>query len=92
MNAAVIHFNKTIFGEDADQFNPSRWLRGEDSTNMERYMFQFGGGSRTCIGKNVRIHFRISAPSIYTARLTLLYVSDLALRNLQGGTTDPSKL
>jgi len=50
--ASVIHSDKTIFGHDAEVFNPERWFR-EDATNMDRYMFQFGGGSRSCIGKNV---------------------------------------
>lgn len=39
VNAAIIHFDKEIFGGDADEFNPDRWFR-EDATNMDRYMFQ----------------------------------------------------
>lgn len=39
VNAAVIHFDKSIFGDDADEFKPERWFR-EDATNMDRYMFQ----------------------------------------------------
>ncbi|KAL4961365.1 cytochrome P450 [Aspergillus stella-maris] len=54
MNASVIHFDKQIFGDDADVYNPERWLKG-NSTLMDRYMFQFGGGSRTCIGKNIAL-------------------------------------
>ena len=38
VNAAVIHFDKTIFGSDADNFNPDRWFR-EEAANMDRYMF-----------------------------------------------------
>ncbi|KPM40754.1 hypothetical protein AK830_g5821 [Neonectria ditissima] len=52
INAAVIHRDKTVFGDDADFFNPDRWLQG-DTVDMDRCMFQFGGGSRTCIGKNM---------------------------------------
>ncbi|KAL3455993.1 cytochrome P450 [Aspergillus heterothallicus] len=52
VNAAVVHLNETIFGEDAKEYNPDRWFR-EDAVNMDRNMFQFGGGSRTCIGKNI---------------------------------------
>ncbi|KAL2783796.1 cytochrome P450 [Aspergillus keveii] len=54
VNAAVVHLDETIFGEDAKEYNPDRWLR-EDAVNMDRYMFQFGGGSRTCIGKNISL-------------------------------------
>ncbi|KAK3062510.1 hypothetical protein LTS18_003924, partial [Coniosporium uncinatum] len=51
VNAAVIQRDTSIFGVDAEEFNPERWFR-EDAAKMDRFMFQFGGGSRTCIGKN----------------------------------------
>ncbi|CAK7201538.1 hypothetical protein SEUCBS139899_004244 [Sporothrix eucalyptigena] len=54
VNAAVVHRDRSIFGADADVFNPDRWL-GPNAANMDRYMFQFGGGSRTCIGKNISL-------------------------------------
>jgi cytochrome P450 len=54
ISAPVLHANKEIFGEDAATFNPDRWLRGPDAAAaMDRHMFHFGAGSRTCIGKNV---------------------------------------
>lgn len=39
VNAAVIHFNKEVFGDDAEEFNPERWFRANASC-MDRYMFQ----------------------------------------------------
>jgi cytochrome P450 len=54
INPAVVHYNKDIFGEDADCFNPSRWLE-RDARKMDRYLIPFGTGSRTCIGKNVSL-------------------------------------
>jgi cytochrome P450 len=54
INPAVVQYDKDIFGPDAEEFNPDRWLEG-DEAQMERAMIQFGGGSRTCIGKHVRI-------------------------------------
>lgn len=39
VNAAVIHFDRSIFGEDADEFQPERWFR-PDAVKMDRYMFQ----------------------------------------------------
>ncbi|KAF4534195.1 Pisatin demethylase [Lasiodiplodia theobromae] len=52
VNPATFHFVKSIFGEDADDFNPDRWFRSE-AKEMDRHMFQFGQGTRQCIGKNV---------------------------------------
>lgn len=52
MNAAVVHFDEGVFGSDAAEFNPDRWI-SDSAANMDRHMLHFGGGSRTCIGKNV---------------------------------------
>lgn len=52
INASVLQFNQDIFGKDADQWNPDRWLQ-PGAENLDRYMLQFGGGPRTCVGKNV---------------------------------------
>ena len=37
MNAAVVQRDPSIFGADADEFNPDRWL-GEDAVKMKRCM------------------------------------------------------
>lgn len=57
INAWVAHRNTTIFGDDADQFRPERWLEAsEDKTKiMDQNFMPFGLGSRTCIGKNISI-------------------------------------
>ena len=52
VNAAVIQYDKDVFGPDAEIFNPNRWIEG-DAVRMDKTMIQFGAGSRTCIGKNV---------------------------------------
>ncbi len=64
INPWVVHRNKSIFGADADTFNPSRWLRGADESelgfqerynNMRRHDFTFGQGTRVCLGKNISL-------------------------------------
>ena len=47
VNGWVLHRSNEIFGADPKVFRPERWLEG-DAKNMERYMFQFGGGSHVC--------------------------------------------
>jgi hypothetical protein len=54
ISPAVMHFDEAIFGKDAKDFVPERWLK-KDASNMDRYMLHFGQGARTCIGKNVSL-------------------------------------
>jgi len=57
INSWVAHRNPTVFGVDAAEFRPERWLEAskEELSRMERYFIPFGHGSRTCIGKNISI-------------------------------------
>ncbi|KAH0499247.1 hypothetical protein TgHK011_006452 [Trichoderma gracile] len=48
----VIHHAPEIWGPDYEEFKPERWL-GEDASHLRRFFFAFGGGTRTCIGKNI---------------------------------------
>lgn len=57
ISPAVVQYDRDVFGADADDFNPDRWL-GDDTAQMDRSMLQFGGGTHICIGKNV------STPSV----------------------------
>jgi cytochrome P450 len=66
-SAWVIHRRPEIWGEDVDAYRPERWLVDESLTDtakeeeekkikeMNGMMFQFGMGSRTCIGKNISL-------------------------------------
>ncbi|KAK2787600.1 hypothetical protein FQN53_005050 [Emmonsiellopsis sp. PD_33] len=63
-SAWLIHRRPEIFGLDVDEYRPERWLPDpkEDREAEERrikqmnsMMFQFGMGSRTCIGKNISL-------------------------------------
>ena len=55
-NPFVLHRNKSIFGEDADSFDPDRWLKdAKQVRTMEKYFFAFGYGSRKCIGKHLAV-------------------------------------
>jgi len=54
LNAWVLHLDQGAFGKDADTYRPERWLEG-DPKQMERHMYQFGGGSHLCIGRNLAL-------------------------------------
>lgn len=51
-SAWALHREPSIWGSDAETFRPERWL-DKESEGMKRYFFTFGGGSRTCIGRNI---------------------------------------
>ena len=55
INAAVMHLDKNVFGTDAETFNPDRWLDPVRANYMDKYMMAFGGGTRTCLGKNIAL-------------------------------------
>ncbi len=64
MNAYVVGRNKGVWGEDAEEFRPGRWLRGDNEGEEEfegrlRRMnaadLGFGGGSRVCLGRNLAL-------------------------------------
>lgn len=55
-NPFVIHRSQNVFGEDADAFNPDRWLDDPERVRtMKKYFFTFGYGSRRCIGKHLAV-------------------------------------
>ncbi|KAI4910824.1 Cytochrome P450 monooxygenase acrts1 [Alternaria incomplexa] len=54
MNAMVTQFDESVFGEDACEFRPERWLVSDAQYRaMQKAMLVFGAGTRTCIGKHV---------------------------------------
>ena len=55
-NPYVLHRDRDIFGIDADQFRPERWLEDEARARvMDKYDFAWGYGSRRCVGKNIAL-------------------------------------
>lgn len=62
-NPWVVQRQTDVFGEDVDIWRPERWLadplRGAEEEHrlkrMNNAMFQFGGGSRTCLGKHIAL-------------------------------------
>jgi cytochrome P450 len=55
-HAYAMQRNKQLYGEDAEQFKPERWLVSEKTNfEFEAAQFTFGVGSRVCLGKDVAI-------------------------------------
>ncbi|KAL5416319.1 hypothetical protein PMIN03_002123 [Paraphaeosphaeria minitans] len=55
-NPCIMHFDRTVFGDDADDFQPERWLESEArSREMDKSLLNFGSGTRVCIGENISL-------------------------------------
>ena len=57
INTYVSQRDKSIFGEDAEEFKPERWLpiRGDRYLAMSKYLSVFGYGSAACMGQNLAL-------------------------------------
>lgn len=82
MNPYIVGRNKGVFGKDADDFRPDRWLQQDGETDTKynermqvwnQAMLQFGGGSRICLGRN------LSMMEVYKLVPTLLSTFDIEL-------------
>jgi cytochrome P450 len=81
VNPGVIHFDKSVFGDDAETFRPERWIEG-DANRMDGFIMQFGMGARTCLGKNVSLLiWRVFVWRVQSADILCL---DFDVRDLQG--------
>ena len=49
MSSRNIHYNEDIY-PDPWRFDPERWLKGQESKDLEKYLVSFSRGSRRCIG------------------------------------------
>ncbi|PNS18578.1 Isotrichodermin C-15 hydroxylase [Sphaceloma murrayae] len=64
INPAVINHHKGVFGDDADDYKPERWLQKPDEENqaykerlsrMKDTDLTFGHGKRICAGRHVAV-------------------------------------
>ncbi|KAL3481341.1 cytochrome P450 [Aspergillus californicus] len=52
VNPWVIHYCKDLFGPDAKEYNPDRWI-GPQAKAIEKYFVPFGAGYNSCPGRNL---------------------------------------
>ncbi|KAK4454886.1 benzoate 4-monooxygenase [Podospora aff. communis PSN243] len=89
LNPYITSRNASVFGADAEEFRPERWLQrpGEDVNAWNSRMrvqrsvadFTFGAGSRICLGRNLAI------VESYKILATLLNRYDMRFEGPNGG-------
>lgn len=52
-NPWIMQRDQALFGEDAEEFKPERWLDPERSKLFNKYMLTFGYGTRVCLGRDI---------------------------------------
>ncbi|KAJ5698795.1 Cytochrome P450 E-class group I [Penicillium macrosclerotiorum] len=88
-NPYVVHRNRRVFGDDAHDFRPERWLEdAERTTLMDKCILTWGYGTRVCLGKNIALletyklliqFFRLFRPSINNRDRPIWRQENLAL-------------
>lgn len=73
-NPWICHRDSNVYGEDAEAFNPDRWLTDPArSKSYEKYSLAWGYGARVCLGKP------FAMMELYKGPLSLLLNFDVAL-------------
>ncbi|KAL4967586.1 cytochrome P450 [Aspergillus stella-maris] len=52
-NPWIMHRDQEVFGKDAEEFNPDRWINADRAKIMNKYLFTFGYGTRVCLGRDI---------------------------------------
>jgi cytochrome P450 len=71
-NTYLVSRDKGIYGEDACEFRPERWLESEEQTRkFMKYSMTFGYGTRVCLGQHLAKMEMYKAPLQFFREFTV---------------------
>ncbi|KAH7205127.1 cytochrome P450 [Fusarium redolens] len=71
ISSYTVHGDQEIWGADAQEFNPSRWL-GPRGKQLEKYLVTFSKGARSCLGINLAHAELTIALAMFTSRFDMV--------------------
>jgi len=79
--AYTIHHSKEIWGPDANEYKPERWIK-ENLTDRQKHAFiPFSYGPRACVGRNVaEMELALTVATVFRRYEFKLYQYDLLTR------------
>ncbi|TKY90036.1 hypothetical protein EX895_000034 [Sporisorium graminicola] len=91
--AYTLHRDKSVFGEDADEYNPDRWLAPNAKRDFEKAFIPFSVGPRACVGRNVAMmELSILIAAIFRRYDIVLAEPEKPLETFEGFLRKPVQL
>lgn len=89
MHALALHRDKTVWGEDADRFNPEHFSREAERERPVNAFKPFGNGQRACIGRQFALQEAVLTLGMILQRFTLVDHTGYKLKIKEALTIKP---
>ena len=91
--AYTLHRTKSVFGDDAEEYNPDRWLAPNAKRDFEKAFIPFSVGPRACVGRNVAMmELSILIAAIFRRYDIVLAEPEKELETFEGFLRKPVQL
>jgi cytochrome P450/NADPH-cytochrome P450 reductase len=89
MHALALHRDRTVWGEDADQFNPDHFSREAERERPVNAFKPFGNGQRACIGRQFALQEAVLTLGMILQRFKLVDHTGYKLKIKEALTIKP---